>query len=100
MSDYRAKWMDPDFRRDPKTSRWCEVCQRDLKPGQPHRRILFRFDRYEAVHAEDWELAMPPDHSGEGWIEGKIGMDCAKRLGLEWSRPPAEEVKSDVETRC
>lgn len=95
---YRSKWMDPDFRRDAKTSRWCEICQRDLKPGQPHRRVLFDLSRYEAVHGEDWNqardeiMARSTVASGSLAREGLIGMDCAKRLGLEWSRPP-EEVR-------
>lgn len=84
---YRAKWMDPDFRRDAKTARYCGVCQRDLKPGQPSRRILFRFETYEAVHSEDWEIAVPEGTSGEGFVIEPIGTDCARRLGLEWSRP-------------
>ena len=83
----RSKWMDPDFRRDPKTPTYCGVCRRDLKPGQPRRRILFAPTNYEAVHSEDWERALAPaGPSGEGWIIEPIGMDCARRLGLEWSR--------------
>jgi len=81
----RTKWMDPEFRRDPKTSHFCAVCQRDLKPGQPHRRVLFTLDAYAAVHAEDWDRAMGP--TGEGYVIEAIGMDCARKLGLEWTAP-------------
>lgn len=83
---YRTKWIDPDFRRDAKTMHYCGVCQRDLKLGQPHRRILFDPTKYEAVHGEDWDIALSPDN-GACWIIEPIGMDCAKRLGLEWSKP-------------
>lgn len=83
---YRSKWMDPDFRREAKTSRYCEQCQRDLTPGQPHRRVLFDLARYEAVHADEWEAARAEDPARE-WREGLIGMDCAARLGTNWSRP-------------
>lgn len=91
----RTKWTDPDFRREPKTLRYCLICQRDLKPGQPHRIVRYELDKFEAIHTEDWELAeqeIPPR-----WAECRqhdciqdhpIGMDCARKLGLEWSREP------------
>lgn len=89
---FRSKWMDPDFRRDPKTNCYCEMCQRDLKEGQPHRHIMFELDRYEAIHSEDWEAAeayilATRKTVQPAVIKGLIGMDCAKRLGFEWTRP-------------
>lgn len=91
----RRKWMNPDFRRDAKTMRYCEMCQRDLKEGQPHRIIRYELDRYEAIHPDDWERAaveIPPTRAehlhDHVLITGRIGMDCARRLGLEWSREP------------
>lgn len=91
---FRSKWMDPDFRRDPKTACFCHVCQRDLKAGQAHRRILYELDRFEAVHADDWDAARvdiearrpSPPAPLSRVVEGLVGMECAKRLGLEWSR--------------
>jgi hypothetical protein len=89
---FRAKWMDPDFRRDSHTPRYCIMCQRDLKDGQPHRRVMFELDRYEAIHGEDWEIAEPEIRARREHFapveRGLLGMDCARRLGLEWSRPP------------
>jgi hypothetical protein len=79
----RSKWMDPDFRREPKTSHFCAVCQRDLKPEQPHRRVLFTLADYAAVHVDDWLRAQ--GETGEGYVIEAIGMDCARRLGPEWS---------------
>lgn len=89
---FRSKWMDPDFRRVARTNRYCEMCQRDLKQGQPHRRIMYELDRYEAVHGEDWEVAAVDINQRRNTVTapvvyGLIGMDCAKRLGLEWTRP-------------
>lgn len=92
---FRTKWMDPDFRRDPKTSHFCVLCQRDLKPGQKHAEVRWELDRWEAIHPEDWDkaeaevrAARPEYAHPEHLIErGLIGMDCAKRLGLEWSVP-------------
>ena len=92
MTEIRRKWMDPDFRRDPKTGRFCLICQRDLKDGQPHRRVMYELDRYEAIHSEDWEQAerqIPPtrpQYGHDSVLIHPIGMDCARRLGLEWSR--------------
>ena len=89
----KTKWMDPDFRRQPKTDRWCEMCQRDLKSGQPHRVIRWELDKYEAIHPDDWESAAVevPARRGrpDAVVQGLIGMDCAKRLGMEWSAPPS-----------
>src|SRR3546814_14203203 len=35
----RIKFIDFDARRDPKTKRWCIMCQRDLKPGTKTRSV-------------------------------------------------------------
>jgi hypothetical protein len=92
---FRTKFLDPDFRRVPKTAHWCVMCQRDLKPGQKHREVRWELDRWEAIHPEDWEVAAveiprarPEYAHPENLIErGFIGLDCAKKLGLEWSVP-------------
>lgn len=89
---YRKTYMDADYRRDPKTNLYCIMCQRDLKPGQPHRMVCHELDRYDAIHADDWEVAAK-EISGrrakhlDAVCYQPIGMDCAKRLGLEFSRP-------------
>jgi hypothetical protein len=90
---FRAKWMDPDFRRDPKTLHYCIMCGRDLKPGQPHRKVMYELDRFEAVHSEDWEIAEPEIRASRNCnsdpvVYDLLGMDCARKLGLEWSRQP------------
>lgn len=86
---YRVRALDPDYRRDPTTDRWCELCQRDLKPGQPHRRLMWNVDTLEAVHGEDWEAAAMERRT---LSVSPVGMDCAKKLGLEFTRAP-EEVR-------
>lgn len=89
---YRTKFFDPDYRRDPKTGRYCEACQRDLKQGQPHRLIMWELDTMDAVHGEDWEVArdeIAARRAARNPVNtGLIGMDCARRLGLEWTREP------------
>jgi hypothetical protein len=89
---YRTKFFDPDYRRYPKTNRYCGVCQRDLKPGQPHRRILYELDTMNAVHGEDWEIAtaeITARRTARDPVSIElVGMDCARRLGLEWTRDP------------
>lgn len=87
-----SKWINPDFRRDPKTAHYCAICQRDLKPNQPHRFIMFELDRYEAIAPDQWQLAQDTipqtraPHLQPVLFVQPIGMDCAKRLGLEWSK--------------
>lgn len=78
-TEIRTKFIDFDARPNPKTSRWCVMCQRDLKPGQPHRVVSFDHNTMLAVHPEDVSLATVEISSG------LLGADCAKKLGLEWS---------------
>jgi len=89
----RTKYFDPDYRRDPKTLCWCHICQRDMKEGQPHRTIRYELDTMDAIHPDDWERAAveiparrSPHLASYVITEGRIGMDCARRLGLEWSK--------------
>jgi hypothetical protein len=91
----RTKWLDPDFRRTPKTDRCCIMCGRDLKPGQPHRIVRYELDRYEAIHPDDWDKAAEiipptwaPSQQDNCIVDDRLGMDCARKLGLEWSRDP------------
>jgi hypothetical protein len=86
---FRSKWMNPDFRPKPKTPSFCRICQRDLKPGQAHRMVLFHENYFEAVHRDDWDRARATDPKGVWNIE-PIGADCARKLGLKWSRAPGE----------
>jgi hypothetical protein len=78
----RTKWMDPDFRRWPKTERYCVLCQSDLTPGQPCRMVRWEADKWEAIHPGDYARA---DDEIPVLQSGLVGMDCAKRLGLEWT---------------
>jgi len=88
---YRVKFFDPDYRRDPKTDRYCQKCQRDLGLAQPHRRIMWELDTMDAVHGEDWEVADAEIRTRREHRDpinvGLVGMDCARRIGLEWTRP-------------
>lgn len=80
----RRKPLDPDFRREPKTDHWCFLCQKDLKPGAPYRVIRMELDVFHAIHPDDWEAAKTEiTRPIEQW---QIGPDCARRIGLEWSR--------------
>lgn len=92
---FRTKYMDPDFRRDPKTSRYCIMCSRDLKPGQPHRIVKYELDKgYEAIHPQDFDAAekeikarWAPHQQDNCVVTDRVGMDCARNLGLEWTFP-------------
>lgn len=95
----RAKWTDPDYRRDPKTDRYCCICQRDLAPGKPFRLVHWLGCGW-VLHPDDEAPlaagALMVDDTGtpfsrqEDFGEQKIGMECARRLGLEWSREPVK----------
>jgi hypothetical protein len=75
MTEPRTEFMDPDYRRNPKTPFFCIRCQKDIKPGQGHRWVYCGVDLAFAVH--------PEDVTNEDKFP--IGSDCAKKIGLEWS---------------
>lgn len=80
---FREKFVDPDFRNDPKTKVFCFVCQKDIK-----QRVRYlghaAFGCVVVVHPDDREIAdreLPPEDNN-GLLP--VGPDCAKRIGLEW----------------
>lgn len=73
---------DPDYRRDPKTPHFCHRCQKDLKPGQPTRWVHVIAGGVRYLHPED-EAAYVDDGGNMNFFP--VGLDCAKRIGLEWS---------------
>ncbi|AXQ69848.1 hypothetical protein HOU03_gp420 [Caulobacter phage CcrSC] len=92
---YRAVWMEPDYRRDPKSNHFCCRCQKDLKEGQPRRVVHTVGGGPYALHPDDTDLfaqvePYPEPHDGwprhgsdMGWF--LIGADCAKMIGLEYT---------------
>ncbi len=72
----RKKFLDFDARPEPKTDRWCVKCQRDVKPGRPVR--IVRVLNAQILH---------PDDAGEVGEDFLVGLNCAGKIGLEWSRP-------------
>jgi len=67
--------VDPDFRRNPKTDRYCFYCQRDLKPGVGY--TIFVVDLcLQVVHPEDKNMIES--------FECLIGPECAKRIPQEY----------------
>ena len=88
---YREKFFDPDYRRSPKTPVFCHRCMRDLAEGQPRRFMAYELDGGAAIHADDWEIAKAEIVARrakhlEPFVVGPIGMDCARRIGLAYSR--------------
>lgn len=87
---YRTTFTDPHYHRRPKTLFFCVRCQKDLKPGQPHRFIAYELDTQEAVHGEDWEIARTEITARrkhrEPFVVSPVGVDCARRIGLEFTR--------------
>lgn len=79
----RVRYIDPDFRPNPKTAHYCCACQRDLKPDQPHRMVMTEEPGFGAIH---------PDDHGAGRARGlqlyPMGMDCARKLGIDWTVAP------------
>jgi hypothetical protein len=80
---FRYKSLDPDFRRDPKTSCYCALCQKDIK-GEPKFYAHMVDGCTAAVHPEDREIANRevPEHDNFGLLA--VGPDCAKIIGREF----------------
>lgn len=78
----------PDYRREPRTSRYCAHCQKDIKAGSPAREVQIVHDGAAILHPDDW------DNWNNAYTDGRgrhlIGADCARRIGLEWSRPETQ----------
>lgn len=72
------------FDRDPITNDHCLRCKKDLKPGQSRRWVHCIEGGTTVLHPGD-EKAYVPDGGDMGSFP--LGMDCARRLGLEWSTP-------------
>lgn len=78
----RKKFLDYDARPEPKTDRFCVKCQRDIKGG--NYRWVRLVDGGMILHPAD-EKQYVPDGGDLGWH--RVGTDCAKQIGLEWSVP-------------
>lgn len=91
MDDYRTKELDYDARHRSKTKRACVRCQRDIKPESPARMIHLVDGGSFILHPDDeaiYKQAHGEIVAGDlgAWL---VGMDCAKTIGMEWSRPTA-----------
>lgn len=84
---FRTVFLDPDFRRNPKSKVFCCVCQKDIK-GKPKYFARVVFGGACAVHPEDEHLI--PSGFDEDYGRLSVGSDCAKRIGLEWFVKPID----------
>lgn len=77
--------------RHPKTERYCVICQRDIKPGAKAREVHLVDGGMWALHTDD-----EPIYVSDGGDVGihLLGMDCARRLGMEYSRPENDRTKA------
>lgn len=93
----RLAQLDPDFRRDPKTEHYCARCQKDFRPGQAVRWVYIEGTDFAAViHPDDVGQARPI--AAEAWH--RIGLDCAKIIGLEFSTDQRPASSSGKPSEC
>jgi len=83
---YRTKEFDYDTRRQPKTKDYCAMCQRDMKPNSPRRYVHLVGHGALVLHPADEDLYDEPQ-KGDDAGGHYIGLDCARKLGLEWTTP-------------
>lgn len=87
---YRYCFLDFDARREPKTDSWCCACQKDLKGGKAYRWVHLIHGGAYVLHPQDEAiyaaLQADPETQDRGDVYSfRIGNDCARKLGLEWS---------------
>lgn len=82
MISYRKTYLDPDYRKDPKTDLFCCRCQKDIKT-KTHRVVHLIEGGMWILHPEDEHL-YESDNGDCGWFP--IGNDCAKQVGLEFTK--------------
>ncbi len=81
---FRTVFLDPDFRRDPKTAVYCCVCQRDIK-GEPRFFARIVDAGASAVHPDDeHQLDRGAYDDLEDLGVHPVGDECARRIGREW----------------
>ena len=76
----RTHFLDPDFRRTPKTMQFCAVCQRDIKEKGLKKsvKIYLNDGCFEAVHPADiGELKVKV-------LIGIVGAECKKNIPNEF----------------
>ena len=72
----RTHYTNPDFRRDPKTNRFCCVCQRDIK-GKPAGFVYLAGGGMDVYHLED----APHQEDALRW---EVGSECLKKIPAEF----------------
>jgi hypothetical protein len=87
VSAPRTKFLDYDAQRTPKTPFSCVMCQRDLDPQDRKVHWVHLVDDVLVLHPAD-ESHYTPDVQDRGMFP--IGPDCAKKLGVEWTRASSE----------
>ena len=90
----RLKFIDFDARAEPRTTRWCIICQRDLKSSTSTRTV--RALEIEAapysVHPDDeaaydaGDAVLNTTLSWRDLGQCLIGLDCARAHGLKWTK--------------
>lgn len=80
----RKKYLDADYRKDPKTDLFCCKCQRDIRNKSNYRMVHIVDGGHMVLHPEDEALYVS---DGGDMYFFPIGPDCARQIGLEWTHP-------------
>lgn len=96
MTAPRTKFLDYDARRTPKTDFCCVMCQRDLDPADRKVRWVHIVDEVLVLHPAD-EALYTPDAQDRGAFP--IGPECAKKIGIEWTRPSGDLTRTSGHER-
>lgn len=64
-------YLDPDYRKEPKSNNYCCRCQKPLEVGAGH-----------IIWIDDWQVYTPQEDKPEIAYTALIGPSCAKKIGL------------------
>lgn len=79
----RIAYLNPDYRRDPKTNVFCVRCQKDIK-GDPKFFVHVIGGGITVLHPEsEAEYAAAGPH-GDDLYFWPLGPDCARLIGMEF----------------
>jgi hypothetical protein len=72
--------LDPDYRRQPKTSHFCCLCQRDIKTPPAETAYLHYVDGGNAILAVEDEARFSELQDAGDMYSFPVGSECARKL--------------------
>lgn len=82
---YRVKFLSLNTTTEPHGDFFCYRCGKTIQPGRHHRMVHIIDGGLSILHPQD-ESRYVSDAGDMG--AHPLGLDCARKIGLEWSHRP------------